>query len=130
MAEPSAPSGLFYITSSADESKGLTPDAFTKWYNDIHIPELLALPGLDSAFRYSNTAPDTKPEYLCLYPLASLDTLKSAELAKVNNVHEATFPGPSHDVRDVADLKARVYVHVQSYEPVKKSGESIFGMTQ
>ena len=115
-------SGFLYVSSSADGSNGLTADAFNAWYNNKHIPELLQVPGLRSAFRYENANPEAKPKFLCLYPLKSLATLASPELAQVSNVDEKTFPGPSHDAKDFAELGMRVYAHLQSYEPVKKSG--------
>lgn len=115
-------SGFLYISSTADGSNGLSASAFNAWYNNKHIPELLQVPGLDSAFRYENIQPEAKPRFLCLYPLKSLATLGSPELQAVSNVDEKTFPGPSHDAKDFADLRMRVYGHVQSYEPVGKSG--------
>lgn len=123
-------SGFLYVSSSADGSNGLSAESFNAWYNNKHIPELLRVPGLDSAFRYQNANPDpnAKPRFLCLYPVKSLATLASPELAAVSNVDEKTFPGPSHDAKDFAQLGMRVYAHLQTYEPVKKSGEFLISL--
>lgn len=46
-------------------------DEFNRWYNEEHIPERLAIPGVLSAARYK--AVDGGPTYLACYELASAD---------------------------------------------------------
>ncbi len=56
---------LVVLTSCGDPSK---EDAFNKWYNDDHIPEILATGCYYAAYRYENTRPkDDQPKYLALY---------------------------------------------------------------
>lgn len=52
-------------------------DDFHKWYNEEHIPELLAIPGFLSAARYE--AVQGGPRYLAAYELASPEVRDSAE---------------------------------------------------
>ena len=122
--------GLLFVSTNPDASKGLSAEAFNTWYNNKHIRELLQVPGLTTAIRYENADAEGVPKYLCLYPLADLATLATPELQAVSNVDEKTFgvgkEGDSHDLKDYADPKARVYAHVQTYEPEKKSG--MFGV--
>src|SRR3989442_11111702 len=46
-------------------------DEFNRWYNEEHIPERLAIPGVLNAARYQ--AVEGGPKYLACYELASLD---------------------------------------------------------
>ena len=52
-------------------------DDFHKWYNEEHIPELLAIPGFLSAARYE--AVQGGPRYLAAYELASPEVRDSVE---------------------------------------------------
>jgi hypothetical protein len=42
-------------------------DAFDRWYNDVHVPEILACPGWRSARRYRSV--DGDPMFLAVYEL-------------------------------------------------------------
>lgn len=44
-------------------------EAFNTWYNEVHIPELLSLPGFLSAERFREVGPDI--HYLALYRLSN-----------------------------------------------------------
>ena len=50
---------------------------FNKWYNEEHIPDLLALPGFLNGARYE--ASKGGPRYLACYELETAETLKTAE---------------------------------------------------
>ncbi len=53
---------------------------FNRWYNDEHIPERLAIPGVLNAARYEAVAGG--PKYLACYELASADAWYSADWQK------------------------------------------------
>ena len=48
-------------------------DEFNKWYDGVHVPELLAIPGVVSAQRFEVAAPEGAPKpahsYLAVYRL-------------------------------------------------------------
>ena len=50
-------------------------DEFNKWYNEEHIPELLAVPGILDAARY--VAVKGGPKYLAAYELENVDVMQS-----------------------------------------------------
>ena len=50
-------------------------DEFNKWYNEEHLPELLAVPGILDAARY--VAVKGGPKYLAAYELESVDVMQS-----------------------------------------------------
>jgi hypothetical protein len=81
-----------------------TDDEFNRWYNEVHIPELLRIPGFKAATRYrvadaqmGRRSPDHR--YLALYEIEAdtaqeaLDALnaKTAELAMSDTL--LTGPG-------------------------------------
>jgi hypothetical protein len=51
--------------------------AFNRWYDEVHLPELLACPGWLSARRY--TALDGGPKYVAVYEIAGPWVCDTAE---------------------------------------------------
>ena len=51
-------------------------EAFNEWYNNVHVPEITAVPGFLSGRRFKRVSGD-EIEYMALYELESLDPLKS-----------------------------------------------------
>ena len=49
---------------------------FNEWYNKIHVPELLAVPGFITGRRFIRVSGD-EIKYMALYELESIDVLKS-----------------------------------------------------
>lgn len=57
---------------------------FNEWYNEIHLPDIMQMPGFIRATRYENTDPDVGPgKFLAAYEIESGDIEKTlAELLK------------------------------------------------
>jgi hypothetical protein len=63
------------------ESEPVDPDAeeeYDRWYREVHIPELLAVPGFTGARRYRirkdlGPGESSKPRYLTVYDLEARD---------------------------------------------------------
>lgn len=51
---------------------------FNRWYNEEHLAERLAVPGVLSAARYESTTPGAA-KHLAMYELEDIDVLESAE---------------------------------------------------
>ncbi len=49
---------------------------FNEWYNQVHVPELLAVPGFITGRRFMRVSGD-EIKYMALYELESVDVLKS-----------------------------------------------------
>ena len=49
---------------------------FNQWYNDVHVPEILDMPGFISGRRFRRISGD-EIKYMALYELESLDALRS-----------------------------------------------------
>jgi len=70
------------IVSDAEE-------AFNAWYNQDHLPQVLACPGFLSGARYECTAGE--PRYLAIYELDSEEALTTPEMRRVRGWGEM-FP--------------------------------------
>lgn len=114
MASDSAfdtPIELFYVNSKITDKEHLSPEQFTKWYEDIHIPDIFKTSGIKKAYRYVTTVKDidsVERPYLALYMVLFEGYLSSKEFATIP-VTSDIFPGPKHEVFDVADFDARCY---------------------
>lgn len=53
-------------------------DDWNRWYDEKHLPEILACPGIEFADRYVTEA-DGAREYITLYKLSSPDAMKGEE---------------------------------------------------
>jgi antibiotic biosynthesis monooxygenase (ABM) superfamily enzyme len=49
---------------------------FNHWYNTVHVPEIIAVPGFIRGRRFQRVSGD-EIKYMALYELESLDALKS-----------------------------------------------------
>jgi hypothetical protein len=50
-------------------------DEFNRWYDDTHLPEVLAMPGFVAGQRFALTGPGAtdRPRYLCVYEIETDD---------------------------------------------------------
>lgn len=132
MATPTSGPGLLYVNSKITSSR-LSPELFTKWYQDIHIRDIFETSGINAAFRYftrlAEPATVDRP-YLALYPLRDLAFLTSAEFKAIPVVSEM-LPEGAKDVFDVADFDTRYYISVgDNREPeVETTGSFVRAQT-
>lgn len=110
---------LLYVNSKITEPSKLSPDLFTEWYNDIHIPDIFATSGIKQAYRYHTTVADpssVERPYLALYPVKFAGYTTSKEFFSIP-VTSDVLPGPSHEIFDVADFDTRYYNTISSSKP-------------
>ncbi|KAK3316782.1 hypothetical protein B0H66DRAFT_305683 [Apodospora peruviana] len=117
-------SGVFLVQSriAARSAKDtvLTPEIFRKWYEDVHIPDVLATPNIEAAFRYQITTSPEKAShpYLAIYPLDDLSWVQDKEDAFFKiPLHSDVLPNESRFIFDVADFDMRFYETVVSTAP-------------
>jgi hypothetical protein len=60
---------LIVYTSPAEGRE----DEYNTWYDDVHLPEFSALPGVISGIRFQvlSAAPDARPTYAAIYELSA-----------------------------------------------------------
>lgn len=119
--------GLLYVASSRND---VPEAAFDKWYNDIHIRDILELKeGFSAAFRYKATDERETP-YLALYPVKDLGFLETKEFASLPTA-DPILPGPSHDSLELCTFDIRVY-RLDDISPAagkaSRSGEDVFSL--
>ena len=56
-------------------------DEFNRWYNEKHLPEILACPGFVSSTRFECAAGE--PRYLAIYELEGEEALTTPEMQRV-----------------------------------------------
>ncbi|WP_327002604.1 hypothetical protein OHA72_47055 [Dactylosporangium sp. NBC_01737] len=114
-AEPEHPAGpaLFHVLMRADAA---VEDDFTRWYDDEHLPAMLAVPGVLGARRFRAIDDDAgfgvhpaqaDHPYLAVYELASLDVVGTAEFKAA---------GKRTPLRE--RLGDAIAAHVQTYRQV------------
>jgi antibiotic biosynthesis monooxygenase (ABM) superfamily enzyme len=59
---------------------------FNQWYNNVHVPEIVAVPGFISGRRFQRVSGD-EIKYMALYELESLDALRSEAFKHVRGWH-------------------------------------------
>lgn len=115
---PSFPE-LLYVNSKIIKPDQLSPDLFTRWYNDVHIPDIFITSGIKEAYRYYTTSRDpstVERPYLALYPIKFAGYLQSKEFASIP-VKSGVLPGPNHEIFDVADFDTRYYRTTSASQP-------------
>jgi len=93
------------LITSVDIGDGAEAD-FNRWYNGVHLPEVLACPGFVSATRFECT--DGQPRYLAIYELESEEALTTREMQRVRGWGEM-FP-------HVRNFHERVYRQIHAAE--------------
>jgi len=125
MASEAKGPGLLYVNSKIISPK-LSSELFTKWYEDVHIPDIFVTSGIKTAFRYYTTSPDpssVERPYLALYPLKDVSFLQTSEFKSIP-VHSDLVPTDSKCIFDLADFDTRYYTNQTIYE----SGSASKGM--
>lgn len=108
--------GLLYVNSKITSSK-LSPELFTAWYQDVHIPDILATSGIKTAYRYFTTSDEETVDrpYLALYPLEDVAFLRTSEFESIP-VHSDLVPTDSKCIFDLADFHVCYYTNVGKVE--------------
>ncbi|KAJ1337793.1 DUF4286 family protein [Microdochium nivale] len=114
--------GLLFVNSRIS-SDLLDEATLLRWYDEDHIPEILATSGVESAVRFVDEAAKGRESeggrpYLHVYPLQDIKFLVTPEFAAISVTSEL-LPG-SGLVYDLVDFDVRYYSLVQVYDPTGK----------
>ncbi|KAK0650828.1 hypothetical protein DIS24_g6418 [Lasiodiplodia hormozganensis] len=106
--------GLLYIGATIKDPV-LDEATFDKWYDESHVPEMLALRnGPPAAFRFKNADSSRPFSYLCLYVLPDLPWVDSDDLKTAKFTHNELPEGRSHF--ELVDFDLRNYEKIQTFE--------------
>ncbi len=114
--------GILFATSRISDDS-LDGETFRKWYEDVHIPDVLATSGVDTAFRFKalDTEQAERP-YLALYLFRDLEWLSTGEYFKVPLTSDL-LPNQSKHISDVADFDMRFYQTLRSEDGSGSQGK-------
>lgn len=126
--------GILWVSSRVTQPSALSPQKFCKWYEDTHIQEVLALPGLPSAIRWEALSPQPSPDtlsssapWLTVYEMSDVSYRNSPAFRALNG----QTPPPQELLDGIfknARFDTRFYEEVQNYENpnISAPGESAF----
>lgn len=105
-------SALLYILTTVT-SPTLTPKTYNTWYDTVHIPELLSIPGgPNAAYRYKSTNPENqKWHFLTLYPLNDIAFTRDPAIRERISSHHPVLP-EGKSIWELVVLEGRDYVAV------------------
>jgi len=70
--------GILLVLSNCKD--GAKEQEFNRWYEDVHIPDILDTGAFHTAYRYESLDPEaTKAKYLAIYETDNIDPAKSRE---------------------------------------------------
>lgn len=108
--------GLMYIISHPIDPEKTPDDKYNLFYNEEHLPDVLAGGPIDVALRYKNVNPEAKAQYIALYPLDNADYMGSAEnLRLLEDTRKSRTLG-CDDIADLIHFELRPYTKIQTYE--------------
>lgn len=73
------------LLSESDCGEGVTEEEYNKWYDEIHAPDALELPGIIRVTRYVDIEPTgANGKYLALYEIEA-DDIKAVQQAIIDS---------------------------------------------
>jgi hypothetical protein len=92
------------LLTSVDIAPG-AEEEFNRWYNEQHLPAVMACPGFRSAARYESSLGE--PRYVAVYELESEQALGTPEMQRVRGWGEM-FP-------HVRNFHERIYSRIHEH---------------
>ncbi|KAK4642977.1 hypothetical protein QC761_402130 [Podospora bellae-mahoneyi] len=107
------------VVHSRPLSPLLPPIVFQTWYENIHIPDVLATGHVSSAARYRLTSPEANNSmpFLAVYHLPDMNWLRqdNCQFWKIP-LHSKILPGDNSSILDVAEFKTEFYETVDTVQ--------------
>jgi hypothetical protein len=105
--------GVIISASRITKPNELSDVVFNKWYNEVHIQDVLATGGVTRAARFREANPKATAPYLAIYTIPDLSIIESEEFKKVPMTHES-LPGGGN-VHSFVNFDTRFYSLIQEY---------------
>lgn len=109
--------GLIFSKSKLKDTKEISDELYTKWYETVHIPDILAT-GVPAAWRFQAVNEQYPVPYLAVYKLPDLGLLQSENFKALKQTHDM-LPGGG-PIHQFADFDTRFYQHVQTTESTRQ----------
>jgi hypothetical protein len=99
----------------------LNHERFNKWYDEVHVPDVVNSGMAELALRYKNLNPDAKYQYLAVYRIPDLGFMADPEKMKAIRTNHELLPGKNGGggglLNEVADVGIKVLQQIQQFEP-------------
>ncbi|CAK7203428.1 hypothetical protein SEUCBS139899_006162 [Sporothrix eucalyptigena] len=107
--------GILWINSKVTDPESLPVDKFTRWYEDVHIPDIIAARdgGIISSWRYQCANTDRAAPFLAVYKCPNMGFIQSTEFKSIPMTHP-TLPG-NGPIHRFADFDARFLEHIETW---------------
>ena len=124
--EPLSGPGILWINSKVTHPDELPVEKFERWYEQVHIPDLIAAKkgGILASWRYKCFDPARSAPFLAVYSVPDLGFLQSKEFKAVPMTHEM-LPG-NGPIHRFAEFDARFYKQIHVYETEKSKPGQFF----
>ncbi|KAF2841727.1 hypothetical protein M501DRAFT_929566 [Patellaria atrata CBS 101060] len=106
--------GLIMSQSRLKPKSLLSTSAFNKWYNEVHIPDMVSTGICSHASRLECVDTDEQKPYLALYKIQDLSGIHGDKFRSIPMTHR-TLPGGGN-IHDMVEIDTRIYEWVQTFE--------------
>jgi len=111
--------GVIVSASHITKPDLLTDEAFNKWYNEVHIPDVLATGGVPIATRFRNANPAAPAPYLAIYTVPDLSIIHSQKFKNIPMTHKSLPEGGN--IHNYANFDTRFYQLIQEHAEDEQS---------
>ncbi|KIW08888.1 uncharacterized protein PV09_00810 [Verruconis gallopava] len=120
---PSGP-GIFLSLSKITNNKLLSDDLFNKWYNEVHLVDVLATGAVTRAYRYRNKNPEAERPYLALYICPDMSAI-AGEKVKNIPMHSDLLPD-GKSIHELVNFDTRFYSTTQEFVKKELNQQDLF----
>lgn len=118
--------GIITALSRNKDPEGCSTENMMEWYDQVHIPDVLAKGGIDAGYRYRSTNDEAYYPFLVLYPVEDTGFVETPEFNSLSLESDKYF-GPGKKFTDYADFEIRICARERIVEPEgTKTGEWAF----
>lgn len=98
-------------------------DTLMDWYDNIHIPDVIATSGINTALRFDSLDAGAKYPWLVVYPVADINFAKTEEFDKIPKGGHKEIGGQMFT--DLAELDLRICARLNVFEPAGASAGKV-----
>jgi len=114
---PSGP-GIIFVQFKLRESSEISQELLEKWYDEVHIPDVLATGGVKSAWRWKAADPEYTKQDLVLYKLPDMAFIQGPEFRSIKQTSDILPRGET--IMNFVAFELRFYSLVQLFETEKQ----------
>jgi hypothetical protein len=104
---------------------GLSDETYNKWYDEVHLGDVINTGLVDLALRYKNVNADSKYPYLAIYRVPDFEALQSSEgmakLMAIPRTHESLPDGK--DLDELLETERGSAERIEVYDKSQSAGQ-------